>query len=306
MKITRNALRIGRISLAVAVLSICGVTRAQDSGAPPPPPALGPNVLFRTIGPGAGSGMPEDAVVFIGFEAELGGKTVTGAPFSASYSSETKQVLSDGNQIVHNSTGTFARDSQGRTRREMTLPAIGPFAASGRVSPHVVMINDPVAGAQYILEADRKVARKRQLSQRGKHARNGVDYSPMTKPTGQSSEVSVTTASLGTQTINGVQAEGTRTTRTIPAGAVGNTNPIVITIERWYSPDLQTVVMMKRSDPRMGETTFQLTNIQRQEPNASLFQVPADYTVRQGGARQFNRRLPPPEGAPVAPPPPQD
>jgi hypothetical protein len=80
-----------------------------------------------------------------------------------------------------------------------------------------------------------------------------------------------------------VSAEGTRITRTIPAGEIGNQKPIVITIEKWYSAELQETVMTKRNDPRMGETVFQLTNIQRTEPAATLFQVPADYTVEQGG-----------------------
>jgi hypothetical protein len=104
----------------------------------------------------------------------------------------------------------------------------------------------------------------------------------------------VVTTPLGTQIINGVQAEGTRYTRTIPAGAIGNQNPIVITSERWFSSDLQIVVLSKRTDPRAGETITQLTNIQRGEPEASLFQVPSDYTVKQGGpqvAIRTGRRL---------------
>jgi hypothetical protein len=105
------------------------------------------------------------------------------------------------------------------------------------------------------------------------------------------SNENVTTTSLGTQTINGVTASGTRVTRTIPAGAIGNQKPIVITVERWYSEDLQTPVMTKRSDPRTGETVTQLTNVQRQEPAASLFQVPADYTVTTGpGGRGHHGR----------------
>ena len=107
----------------------------------------------------------------------------------------------------------------------------------------------------------------------------------------------VTTVSLGTQTIGGVSAQGTRTTRTIPAGQIGNEKPIVIVTERWYSPDLQMVVMSKRSDPRTGETVFQLTDVQLGEPDASLFQVPSDYTVTKGG-RPGARRL-------AGPPPPQ-
>ncbi|MBO0862880.1 MAG: hypothetical protein J2P21_31160 [Chloracidobacterium sp.] len=88
--------------------------------------------------------------------------------------------------------------------------------------------------------------------------------------------------SLGKQTIEGVEAEGTRVTFTIPAGQIGNDRPIVTVNERWYSPELQTVVLSKNSDPRIGETTYKLINIDRSEPDPSLFQVPADYTVDEG------------------------
>jgi hypothetical protein len=88
--------------------------------------------------------------------------------------------------------------------------------------------------------------------------------------------------SLGKQNIEGVEAEGTRTTVTIPAGEIGNERPIEIVSERWYSPELQLVVMTRNSDPRSGETTYRLTNISRTEPAKSLFEVPADYTVREG------------------------
>jgi hypothetical protein len=87
------------------------------------------------------------------------------------------------------------------------------------------------------------------------------------------------TESLGTQTIEGVTAEGTRSTLTIPAGEIGNTLPIEIVDENWYSPELQVTVMTKHRDPRTGETTYRLTNINRSEPDRSLFEVPADYTV---------------------------
>jgi len=87
---------------------------------------------------------------------------------------------------------------------------------------------------------------------------------------------------LGTQTIAGVSAQGTRYTRIIPAGQIGNEKPITIVSEHWYSNDLQMTVMSKRSDPRFGETSYTLTNIQRSEPAASLFAVPSDYTVQEG------------------------
>ena len=88
------------------------------------------------------------------------------------------------------------------------------------------------------------------------------------------------TESLGKQSIEGVEAEGTRKTIEIPAGEIGNERPIEIVFERWYSPELQVVVMTNHSDPRFGETTYRLTNISRTEPAHELFEVPADYTVQ--------------------------
>lgn len=87
---------------------------------------------------------------------------------------------------------------------------------------------------------------------------------------------------LGKQIIEGVEAEGTRTTVTIPAGEIGNERAIEVVSERWYSPELQLVVMTRHSDPRMGETTYKLTNINRAEPAKSLFEVPSDYTIKTG------------------------
>lgn len=87
---------------------------------------------------------------------------------------------------------------------------------------------------------------------------------------------------LGSQTLEGVLVTGLRTTHTIPAGQIGNEKPITTVTEVWSSPELKTVVYSKRTDPRMGEQTFRLTNIVRAEPNRSLFAVPADFKVVDG------------------------
>lgn len=100
-----------------------------------------------------------------------------------------------------------------------------------------------------------------------------------TKPGANNNEVK---EQLGKQNIEGVEAEGTRTTVTIPAGDIGNERPIEIVSERWYSPELQLVVMTRHSDPRFGETTYKLTNINRTEPAKTLFEVPSDYTIKEG------------------------
>jgi hypothetical protein len=85
------------------------------------------------------------------------------------------------------------------------------------------------------------------------------------------------------QTINGVVAEGTRITHTIPVGQIGNEKPLQVVSERWYSSDLQIVLKSTRTDPRFGTTTYTVTSLQRTEPAATLFAVPADYTVQTGG-----------------------
>jgi len=109
--------------------------------------------------------------------------------------------------------------------------------------------------------------------------------------------------SLGTQSVSGVNAEGTRITRTIPAGQIGNDKAIQIVSERWFSADLQMVVKSTHSDPRFGTSTYTLTNIQRSEPAAALFAVPSDYTVKEGGPRMGRKfHGAPPADAPAPPP----
>ena len=118
------------------------------------------------------------------------------------------------------------------------------------------------------------------VQQRVEAAMNGIN------------DVQEKTESLGSETMQGVQVNGVRTTRTIPAGQIGNDAPIQIVTEVWSSPELQTIVYSKRSDPRMGEQTFQLTNIQRGEPDPSLFTVPADFKTLDGPQNFFYRTNP--------------
>ena len=99
----------------------------------------------------------------------------------------------------------------------------------------------------------------------------------------------VSTEDLGSETMQGVTVTGTRTTRTIPVGQIGNDAPISIVTEVWMSPELKTVVYSKRSDPRMGVQTFQLTNITRGEPDPSLFTVPAGFSITDGPRPIFYR-----------------
>ena len=81
--------------------------------------------------------------------------------------------------------------------------------------------------------------------------------------------------------IEGLSVTGTKTTNTIPAGTIGNDKDLVVTRETWYSPDLKRVIQSTQTDPRFGETTYSLTNIQRSEPDPMLFQVPAEHKMER-------------------------
>jgi hypothetical protein len=237
----------------------------------------------------------------LGFGEMHPGKIVSNAPYSAVGVTETKQTLQDGNSIDRKVSSNIYRDSQGRTRRETTFSGVGPLTASGQPRS-VVMIHDPVASTGYVLHPDTKVAEQLPSPPGGSKRGGGLQGKFEARIQQEIANGTLKKEDLGTQTIDGVSAQGTRYTRTIPAGQIGNTNPIIITTEQWYSADLQVVVRSVRSDPRFGQTTYNLTQIQRTEPAASLFAVPTDYTVKQATLRHGGRRGPGmgPGGAPDA------
>ena len=260
-----------------AIFGTAPVFAQGDSGNPPPPP---PQRDWGRHGPGP------DGFEFGGMARGFGGKTVAGAPFTATVTSSHSEKLADGNSIANNFSGTLARDSQGRTRREMSLPAIGPLSANGS-APHLAFISDPVAQTNFTLNMDKKTAQ--QFPAHAKRAGRGMseegDVAGGRGPRGGGQNANVTTQNLGPKSINGVNAEGTLVTHTIPAGKMGNTAPIVITTERWYSADLHMVISETRTDPRFGTTTYQLTNINRAEPDVALFTVPSGFAVKQAAPR---------------------
>jgi len=242
-----------------------------------------------------------DRVELLGFEGVHGGKVVTGAPFSAIGVSESTQTLADGNHITRKTQTNLFRDSQGRFRKEVTLSGFGPLAASGEAKSFV-FLNDPVANENFVLHPQEKIAEKMgKPFGRMKHAgRGGLKDKASSWEAQAEANGNFKKEDLGTQKVAGVSAQGTRYTRTIPAGQMGNEKPITIVSEHWYSNDLQLTVMSKRSDPRFGDTTYSMTNIQRTEPAASLFTVPSDYTVHQGGMDKRGKM----RFKPGAPPPP--
>jgi len=277
-----------RLAMIFITLAVSSCAFAQD----------GANVMYQTPGP--------VGQVAIADFAKGPAAPIKGAPYSATITNESIQTLADGNRIVQNNTGTVARDSQGRTRQDAPLPPIGNLSAAN--APHLVFIQDPVAGTAYTLNLTDKTAWKHPAPPAGApgpevvstgtffiQTADGGGVPPLPPPPlppmaiakrlAEGDQSGATTESLGSQTIEGVVATGVRSTRTIPAGQMGNERAITIVTEVWTSPDLKTIVSSKRNDPRMGEQTFQLTNIVRAEPDPSLFTVPADFKIVDGGPK---------------------
>ena len=202
---------------------------------------------------------------------------VTGAPYSAVETREFQQSLPGGNQISRQEQVKVYRDSQGRVRTERTVTPQGSTSART-----IISIFDPVGGFSYVLNPAKLTAAKVALPPAGSvQMRSGRGARQGTAQT--------QTENLGTQTVNGVPATGKRTTETIAAGEIGNTQPIQIVREVWVSTDLKVPVSIKTNDPRFGNTVMQLTNIVESEPDAALFQVPSNYTVAERPEGGFGR-----------------
>ncbi len=205
-------------------------------------------------------------------------QTVTGAPYSAVEVVTHQQVLAGGDTIQRQEQINVYRDSQGRVRREAT--GTGPDG-----QPHTrVTIFDPVAGTITVLDAQDKTAFTRPAKFPSASTTAGTT-SPQTSGTASrtgESEANVKRETLATQSIHGLMASGTRVTRTIPAGTIGNSQPLQTVRETWMSDDLKVPLKTTITDPRMGTMTMEVTSINRSQPDPSLFQVPSDYTVKQG------------------------
>ena len=262
------------------------------------------------------------------YPADYRRPTIAGAPYSAERISEHVQTLADGTHITQTiPLVKVYRDSMGRIRVER--PAFrGPVERranwlEGRI---IVEINDPVAHARYVFSLEEPIAHRQELpadssgfSRRPGNAplggTTGVvavaddldDSVPPPPPANRAplpstgarqrinnpEHLQITKEDLGTQTIEGVEAEGKRQTLTWPADAIGNDRPIMNMSEIWTSPALKEVILRKSEDPRYGEHTFKLVNINRSEPDPSLFEPPPGYTVKdEAGEFTINWSVP--------------
>ena len=222
-------------------------------------------------------------------------KVVKDASYSAAATTEIVRVLGDGNKITRSTKTMLYRDGEGRTRRDEILKPNGAFSNG---AAETITIFDPIAGYRYYLNPTAKIARRAAIPSQ----KTGVALSlppPNVPPplstfnfTASAADGIFTvinptnsdgfltkTEDLRPRVIEGVEATGKSSMTTILAGTIGNERDIVTTSETWYSKDLQMTILSKRNDPQTGNYTYQLTNIERSEPDKSLFTVPADYKI---------------------------
>jgi hypothetical protein len=273
--------------IVLSMLMLVGrAAAAQDPlfQVPLPPPGPG-GATGAVVFSGPGTPAVRADLGLVGIEPLESGKAVLDAPYTADSVTEVTQMLADGNRISHHTSGSIARDSRGRVRREHQAMFLGPVVAQREVA--LVTISDPSSGTHVTLDRERKMAFVMKGGPGNVIASRGFDVAyraeAVTRPLAAATESEVKTEQLGERTVEGVRGEGTQTTITIPAGAIGNEQPIHVVSERWYSPELQVVLMTRRSDPRFGDTVYRLTNIIRVEPSADLFEVPHGYRVEESG-----------------------
>lgn len=226
------------------------------------------------------------------------GQVVAGAPYSAEETSTTVQTLADGTHITReNSTRKLYRDSAGRTRTER--PLMGGVARKQKSeAPVIIEIVDPVEQVKYTLDSVNKVAHKQAMAAPEALKRKAPTTATMTATMSGAGSVTLagggsgapaqavaedapknTHEKLENQNMEGLLVEGTRFTTVYPAGSEGNDRPFSVVHESWRSPELKVMVLSTDNDPRSGESTRKLVNIDRSEPDPSLFLPPADYTV---------------------------
>jgi hypothetical protein len=257
----------GRHGVVLALLGTLGAQARANEAATVPPCPSSPVV-------GGEAGAPPNNV-----------RLVTGVPYSARGTSETVTTLPDGNRVVRQNTIRLWRDSDGRTRSEFSLSSIGGPRPL-ELNTTVTVIDDPEARERYLMQPGDKVAHTLPIVP----CRVDVGLEPdlsvgPPRPPGLPMKVSKP-VKLGERKVDGETIAGSRVEATIPAGAIGNEQPIKMSAEQWYGKDLQVVVEATYRDPRTGETRYKLSDIRRAEPDAKLFRVPDNYTKQPGPPRK--------------------
>jgi hypothetical protein len=240
----------------------------------------------------ADTGQTQPPIANGGVVSSLLATPVVGEPFTAVQNHETRRTLTDGTTIAHKGHHSIARDAEGRVHVELRMVQ----GLDGKPDEVVVFVMDPVAHTltTWVANAPNqtKEAAVFKIPVQGLlPPATAASMNPSSQSTGP--QPVITAEDLGTQSINGLEVTGKRTTTIVPAGRAGNSAPIIKVHEVWTSPDMQLVIKQHWTDPRSGEKTVELDNIARSNPDPSLFHAPADYRVKSASEtlKQLEEKL---------------
>jgi hypothetical protein len=208
-----------------------------------------------------------ERVVLSPMEDMRGVNNVTDAPFSATTVTTTISRDPSSRRPEITRTEMFARDPMGRYRWQS--------------HDTLVQLSDPVRRMDAQILPQAKVARVTfwtdPIPQTPANQRQVAEFRAKALAAQRARPDWPQVEDLGEKTIMGVRAIGKRSTYTIPAGAEGNDKPIAIVTEIWFSPELKFVLARTQDDPRKDKVTMVTTELKRDEPDAALFKIPADY-----------------------------
>ena len=259
--------------------------------------AQGPTTSDRFAGSGRGPGGPAAGMFeFGGLMGGFGGKVVTRKPVQATFTITRTVTLPD-NSITSTTTGTFARGADGSTYRDVKFSTLGPWATSGKAQ-EFIYIRNVTTGTEYIVNVTKGTYRSFPIRDRGSKYEGNLDGSK--NPFAGNDTVKDNPNGSYTDPVSKAvyPVDDRQVTRTIPAGAIGNLNALVVTSERWYSSALDLLLENTHTDPRFGTTTYQLSGI-GQSPAASLFTPDPSFTEVPD---EVSGKQPHRDGGPITPP----
>jgi hypothetical protein len=202
-------------------------------------------------------------------------------PLLAVVNTQSSTILKDGTTLNQKTLSAIARDGHGRifNERRPLVPA------SETATPPILSIHiyDPQTRTSTFIDPQQRIARQSTLNRPPSAVPPDVGAIPLVGSSPANPYVKE--EDLGTKKMEGVDVHGLRETQTIPADANGG-KELKVVDEYWYSEDLRLNMLAIHKDPRTGEQTIAVTQVDRSEPDAAIFEIPPGYKVIHRGTAQ--------------------
>jgi hypothetical protein len=216
------------------------------------------------------------------------------APFAATIKSTFEHKLADGNAI-HSTIETHqARDAAGRTMTESEMGcgrdedgqmrerlSVSVFDPVARMSMDWQVGGSSVSKVVRVFHHPEPVPRTARAPLSAEELAKSQKAMEAARAQQGQQRIEFKSEDLGVRDFNGISAHGKRMTMTIPAGEEGNDEPLKVVNDTWRSNELALEMMEIHDDPRIGRTVTEYEELNRGEPDPSLFHPPAGYTIQE-------------------------